>query len=59
MPLDAAGSLSDLRVPLGSRLETLERDRKRQHSVRIIDQCRIGSAWRASGPEKVEIVDHH
>lgn len=59
MLLDAAGSLSDLRVPPGNRLEALKGDRKGQHSVRINDQWRICFVWRASGPEEVEIVDYH
>ena len=57
--LDAAESLSDLRVPPGNRLEPLKGDRAGQHSIRINDQWRICFAWRATDAFDVEIVDYH
>ncbi len=57
--LNRAGTLSDLRVPPGNRLEALKTDRTGQHSIRINDQFRICFVWKAGGPERVEIVDYH
>ncbi len=57
--LDAAVSLSSLRMPPGNRLEALKADRKDQHSIRINDQWRICFRWTRNGPENVEIVDYH
>ena len=57
--LDAAETLSDLRVPPGNRLEALHRDRSGQHSIRINDQYRICFRWTDHGPEEVEVVDYH
>jgi proteic killer suppression protein len=57
--LDAADSLSDLRVPPGNRLESLKADRAGQHSIRINDQWRICFVWRAPDAFDVEIVDYH
>lgn len=57
--LDGAGSLNDLRLPRGNRLEALKGDRKGQHSIRINDQWRICFVWSAGGAEDVEIVDYH
>jgi proteic killer suppression protein len=57
--LHAAGSLEDLRIPPGNRLEALRGDRKGQHSIRINDQWRICFVWTTTGPQAVEIVDYH
>ena len=57
--LAAAHRLDELRVPPGNRLEALTGDRKGQRSIRINDQWRICFAWRADGPENVEIADYH
>lgn len=57
--LNAAVTLTDLRVPPGNRLEVLKGDRQGQHSIRINDQWRVCSAWRGDGAEDVEIVDYH
>lgn len=55
----AAALLTDLRVPLGNRLEALG-DRKGQHSIRINDQYRICFVWNDNdGAHEVEIVDCH
>lgn len=55
----AAGSLDDLRIPPGNRLEALKGNRKGQHSIRINDQWRIYFRWTKAGPDAVEIVDYH
>jgi proteic killer suppression protein len=57
--LDNAGSLEDLRVPPGNRLEALRGDRAGQYSIRINDQFRICFRWRDGGADDVEIVDYH
>jgi proteic killer suppression protein len=57
--LDAADSLTDLRVPPGNRLENLKGDRAGQHRIRIKDQWRICFVWRATDAFDVEIVDYH
>jgi len=57
--VDAAGSLDDLRVPPGNRLETLQDDRKGQHSIRINDQWRVCFLWDNGNARDVEIVDYH
>lgn len=56
--LDWAGTLNDLRVPPGNRLEALRGNRSGQHSIRINDQFRLCFRWR-DGAENVEIVDYH
>ena len=57
--LNAAGSVNDLRIPPGNRLEKLAGDRAGQHSIRINDQFRICFVWTEGGPGSVEIVDYH
>ena len=57
--LDAAETLSDLRVPPGNRLEKLVGDRAGQYSIRIHQQWRICFRWTNAGPEDVEITDDH
>jgi len=57
--LDAAETLSDLRVPPGNRLEALRGKRSGQHSVRVNDSWRICFRWTGSDTEDVEIVDSH
>ncbi len=57
--LHRAGTLMDLRVPPGNRLEALKGDRIGQHSIRINDQWRVCFIWSDGGPEQVEIVDYH
>ena len=56
---DSVGSLNELRVPPGNRLERLSGDRKGQFSIRINDQYRICFRWTTQGPSEVEIVDYH
>lgn len=57
--LDAAVSLSDLRIPPANRLEALSKDRAGQHSIRVNDQFRLCFHWTAEGPADVECVDYH
>ena len=57
--LQIAGSLNDLRVPPGNRLEALVDNRAGQHSIRINDRYRICFTWTAAGAQDVEIVDYH
>jgi proteic killer suppression protein len=57
--LDAAVTLTDLRVPPGNRLEQLRGDRAGQHSIRVNDQWRICFVWTRTGPDLVEITDYH
>ncbi len=57
--LDAAGTINDLRIPPGNRLEALKGNRHGQHSLRINDQFRLCFHWSADGAEAVEIVDYH
>lgn len=57
--LHAAGSLHDLRVPPGNRLEKLSGRREGQYSVRINDQWRLCFEWRAGDSYGVEMVDYH
>ena len=57
--LDAAESLTDLRVPPGNRLEKLGGDQAGQHSIRVNDQWRICFRWTKAGPEDVSITDYH
>ena len=57
--LDAAGSLDDLRIPPGNRLEKLSSERVGQYSIRINDQWRICFQWKAANAYEVEITDYH
>jgi proteic killer suppression protein len=57
--LDAAESLTDLRVPPANRLEKLAGDREGQHSIRINDQYRLCFRWEGGEAHDVEIVDYH
>ena len=57
--VDQAGSLGDLRIPPGNRLEALRGDRAGQHSIRINEEYRICLVWSDSGADDVEVVDYH
>jgi len=57
--LNAAVTLSNLRVPPGNRLEVLHGGREGQHSIRINDQYRVCFVWRDGNTFDVEIVDYH
>ena len=57
--LHAAGSLHDLRIPPGNRLERLAGRREGPYSIRINDQWRICFAWRGGDAHDAEIADYH
>lgn len=57
--IDAARTVTDLRIPPGNRLEALKRDRKGQHSIRINDQWRVCFVWAEGDATNVEIADYH
>jgi proteic killer suppression protein len=57
--LDSAGSLEDLRIPPGNRLEALSGSRAGQYSIRINEQYRVCFVWVDDEPDEVEIVDYH
>ena len=57
--LDAADSLTDLRIPPGNRLERLRGDRAGQYSIRVNEQWRVCFVWREGDAHEVEIVDYH
>ncbi len=57
--LNAAVSLTSLRLPPGNRLEVLKGDRKGQPSICVNDQYRVCFVWTSDGPADVEIVDYH
>ena len=56
--LDWAGSIEDLRIPPGNRLEALKHDRKGQWSIRINDQWRACFRWEGGAAHDVEIADY-
>ena len=57
--LEAADSLTALRMLPSNRLETLKGQRLGQYSIRINRQWRICFTWHDDGPGDVEIVDYH
>jgi proteic killer suppression protein len=57
--LNAAVSLSSLRIPPGNQLKELKGERTGQHSIRINDRYRICFIWTDRGPERVAIADYH
>ena len=57
--IDAAGSISDLRIPPGNRLEKLAGNREGQYGIRVNEQWRICFKWRANDAFDVEIADYH
>ena len=57
--LNAAGSLDDLRIPPGNRLESLTGNRTGQWSLRINAQWRICFEWHDTNAYNVEICDYH
>lgn len=57
--LQIASELSDLRIPLGNRLEAFKGDRLGQYSIRINDQFRVCFRWVDGVAEDVEITDYH
>jgi len=57
--LDAAETLSDLRIPPGNRLEKLRGDRKGRYSIRINDRWRVCFRWSRGDAYEVEVADYH
>ena len=57
--LNRAGSLDDLRVPPGNKLEALKGNLAGLHSIRVNDQFRVCFRWTPEGPTDVEIVNYH
>jgi len=57
--LEAASTLTDLRIPPSNRLEKLKGYRKDQYSIRINSQWRICFSFRDGEVSEVEIVDYH
>jgi proteic killer suppression protein len=57
--MNQAGSLDDLKVPPGNRLEALKGSLAGFHSIRVNDQWRIVFRWTTAGPAEVAIVDYH
>ena len=57
--LEAARTLTDLKVPPNNKLETLKGDRAGRHSIRVNDQYRLCFVWTADGATEVELVDYH
>jgi proteic killer suppression protein len=57
--MNQAGSLADLAVPPGNRLERLHGNLSGRYSIRINDQWRIVFRWTESGPAEVGIQDYH
>jgi len=57
--LNAAGNISDLRVPPGNHLEALKGDWRGFYSVRVNDQWRVVFRWVEGNAEEVQIVDYH
>jgi proteic killer suppression protein len=57
--VDAAGSINDLRIPPGNRLEKLLGKREGQYSIRINEQWRICFTWKGNDAFDVEITDYH
>jgi proteic killer suppression protein len=57
--LNAATSVTDLRVPPGNQLEALKHDRIGQHSIRVNQKYRVCFVWKDGNAYQVEIVDYH
>ena len=57
--LNAAGSVGDLTIPPGNRLESLRGNRAGQHSIRVNDQYRLCFRWLDGNAFEVELADYH
>jgi proteic killer suppression protein len=55
--MNQAGTLHDLKVPPGNRLEALKGNLAGFHSIRVNDRWRIVFRWTNAGPAEVAIVD--
>jgi len=57
--IDAATTLSDLRVPPSNRLHALGSDREGQYSISVNDQWRICFLFEDGKAYDVEVCDYH
>ena len=57
--INAAIRIEDLKVPPGSRLHSLEGDRRGQHSISVNDQWRVCFRFEDSDAYDVEFCDYH
>ena len=57
--INYAGSVNDLRVPPGNRLERLRGDREGQHSIRVSRSWRICFIWKYGDAFEVELSNHY
>lgn len=57
--LHAATTINDLRVPPSNYLERLKGYKEERYSIRINDQWRVCSTWKANHALEVEIIDYH
>ncbi|MXX10288.1 MAG: type II toxin-antitoxin system RelE/ParE family toxin [Nitrospira sp. SB0667_bin_9] len=57
--LHDAADMRDLRMPPGNRLESLKRNWKGFHSIRINDQWRLVFQWSRGHAYGVHIIDYH
>jgi proteic killer suppression protein len=57
--LNAAQTLSDLRIPPANRLESLSGDREGQWGIRVNGKYRICFEWIINEANSVEIIDYH
>jgi proteic killer suppression protein len=57
--INRVGSVAELKIPPGNRLERLKGDRKSQYSIRINQQFRICFIWEDGHAYEVEIADYH
>ena len=57
--VNAAKSLTDLKIPPGNRLEALKGGYKGKYSIRIKDRYRIVFRFEGSNAYDVEIIDYH
>lgn len=57
--INRVGSLKELRMPPGNRLERLKGARTGEYSLRINDQYRITFKWEDDHADEVGIEDYH
>ena len=57
--LNAAQTLTDLRVPPANRLEALRGDLAGRHSIRVNRQWRVVFRWETDGAHEVTLTDYH
>lgn len=57
--LNAASTISDLRVPPNNKLEALKGKLAGCYSIRVNSQWRIVFEWTDQGTVKVRVIDYH